>query len=416
MDVEKDKNGGFQDLEAPWNTPSRIETHRSGIFQFQAGINLARLQPLLDRIQDAHKRFASVPVLPEVANKLEQEVMLSSIYGTNTIESGTLTEEETAAVLESPEKAREEKERRVVNIRRAYDIAEGFGKHWSENRESKEPPHLILREEMFKELHKAITQGLSHPDNVPGQYRDNPKERRTQVGDLEHGGVYTPPKCLTDIKILMQAFIEWANSAPIYYLPPLIRAPLVHYYFERIHPFWDGNGRVGRMVEAMILKAAGYKYAPLALSRYYLENIDRYFTLFNLARKAEEKGDPWPNQAFVEFFLQGMLTVLNNLHDHVNQIIAYLLYRSRVRDLHEGKMINTRQYTIVTHLLSQGLRHKLAEIQAQPWYAALYKGLTTKTRARDIKGLVEHQLIVIGDDDGKTVFLLVPFEDSAGGA
>lgn len=408
MDMGKDKSKEISGLEDSWNIPLRIETHRSGIFQFRAGINLAGLQPLFDRIEDAHKRFASVPVLPEVANKLEQEVVLSSVYGTNTIESGTLTEEETAAVLESPERAEEEKERRVVNIRRAYDIAEGFGKYWSENWEDKEHPHLILHEEMFKGLHKEITQGLNHPDNVPGQYRENPKERRTQVGDFERGGVYTPPKCLADIKMLMQAFIEWANSAPVYHLPPLIRAPLVHYYFERVHPFWDGNGRVGRVVEVMILKAAGYKYAPFALSRYYLEHIDRYFTVFNLARKAEEKGEPWPNQVLVEFFLQGMLSVLNSLHDRVNQILAHILYQSRARDLHETKAINARQYTIVTHLLSQGLRHRLVEIQAQPWYAALYKGLTAKTRARDIKGLAEHQLIFIFDDDGKTVLLLVP--------
>lgn len=40
-----------------------------------------------------------------------------------------------------------------------------------------------------------------------------------------------------------------------------MRAPLLHLYFELIHPFWDGNGRVGRVLEASVLLAAGYQYA-----------------------------------------------------------------------------------------------------------------------------------------------------------
>jgi len=134
--------------------------------------------------------------------------------------------------------------------------------------------------------------------------------------------------------MLMAAFVKWANTAPIYNLSPLLRAPLIHYYFERIHPFWDGNGRVGRVIEAMILKAAGYKYVPFALSRYYLEHIDQYFSLFNQARKAEEKGKDNPNQEFVAFFLEGTLMVFNQLHDRINEILGYLLYKSRLRDLY----------------------------------------------------------------------------------
>lgn len=406
--MNTDKNHSMPPPADPWNIPARVETHRSGIFKLQAGLNTAALQPLIDRIEDAHRRFSSVPILPDVANRLEREVVVQSVYGTNTIEAGTLTEEETAAVLANPRQAKGEKNLRVVNIKRAYEFAEQYGRHWTDNVKPKGYPQLVLEETMFTNLHKEITQGLTHPDNVPGQYRDNPKERRTQVGDLEHGGVYVPPKCLDDIKLLMQKFVEWANSDPIYNLPPLLRAPLVHYYFERIHPFWDGNGRVGRVVEAMILKAADYRYAPFALSRYYLEHIDRYFTVFNLARKAEEKDDAYPNQVFVEFFLEGMLEVLHRLHDRVNQMIAVLLYESVLRSLHDKGEINDRQYTIVSNLLTKGRTHLLAEVQTQPWYTSLYRKLTIKTRSRDLKGLREKNLIRIAEDKGQTISLLIP--------
>ena len=391
----------------------RIETFRSGIFTFQIGVDMAQLQPLLQRVEDAHARFASVPILPDVATRLEREVVVSSVFGTNTIEGGTLTEEETAAVIDAadvdPQGAKEEKEKRVLNIRRAYSKAEGFADICiHESRATPEGQGLAvgLQEIMLTDLHSIITDGLSHPHNIPGEYRNNQKGQLTKVGDAEHGGTYTPPKCRDDVEKLVKEYLDWINSPELAHLSPLIRAPLAHYYFERIHPFWDGNGRVGRVLEAMILKCAGYKYAPFALSRYYLEHIDEYFAVFNLARKSEENKEQHPNTVFVEFFLKGILSVLNLLHDRVNRIIAMLLYETSLNAKLQSKDINMRQFTIVNNLLPYGTEHKLGYVQSQAWYQGLYQKLTPKTRARDLKGLAEEGLITITED--KKIILLIP--------
>ena len=259
---------------------------------------------------------------------------------------------------------------------------------------------------MITDLHSIITNELTHPQNIPGQYRDNQKGQLTKVGDAEHGGTYTSPKCRDDIDLLIKQYLNWINSPELSQPSPLIRAPLAHYYFERIHPFWDGNGRVGRVLEAVVLKCAGYQYAPFALSRYYFEHIDEYFTVFILARKAEENKAENPNTAFIEFFLNGMLNVLNLLHDRVNRIIAMLLYETTLNSKLQSKAINIRQYTIINNLLPHGIEHPTKYLQAQAWYSGLYQKLTPKTRARDLKGLVEEKLIVITDD--KKLKLLVP--------
>jgi len=381
----------------PHNKPLRVETFRSGIFIFESGVDLSGLQALIDRVEDAHHRFSSVPILPDVAALLEKEVLVSSVFGTNTIEGGTLTEEETADVLDAPEEASEEKNLRVTNIRRAYELIESFAG------ECLSSPELCgisgfavtIKERMLKDLHEAITANLTHPFNIPREYRNNHKGQHTQVGDATHGGVYQPPKCREDIELLVGKFLEWINSEPILNLPPLIRAPLTHYYFERIHPFWDGNGRVGRVLEAMVMKCAGYKYTPFALSKYYLENIDAYFTAFNLARKEEDKGAPFPNQVFVELFLKGMLDALNRLHDRVNRLIGQVLYRDQLRWMLEEKRINLRQYTIVNNLLPEGMSHELARVKAQPWFKGLYLKRTDMTQSRDLRGLVDKKLIEI---------------------
>jgi hypothetical protein len=121
------------------------------------------------------------------------------------------------------------------------------------------------------------------------------------------------------------------------------RAPLIHLYFEWIHPFWDGDGRV---IESTLLRAGGFRYAPFALARFYLEETDPYFTLFNVCRKAAEKRRPSPNLPFVAFHLEGMRVVINRLHQRVNRMVAVLLYEAQVKRLYDQKELNVRQSAI----------------------------------------------------------------------
>ncbi len=367
----------------------RVETDRFGPFVFQAGIEPAEVELSLQRVEDAHERFIASP-LAQVANQLEREVVVSSVFGTNTIEGGTLTEDETASALElDPAQVKEVEQRRAVNIKAAYDLSQ----------KAAGTPGWLLNREFILDLHRLITQDIPHADNRPGLFRDNPKNRITYVGDEAHGGRYKPPQYGQDVRRLLDALISWHGELEQAGVPALIRAPLVHLYYEQIHPFWDGNGRVGRVIEATLLQAAGYRYAPFALARYYLSNIDAYFTLFNTSRKDAEKKRSAPNQAFVEFHLEGMRQTINSLHDRVNAIVKMLLFESTLRRALEGKEINARQYTIVSQLLDKGRPIPLDEIRLVPWYTSLYLKLNDKTRQRDMRRLRELELVFLDTDN-----------------
>ena len=301
----------------------RIETRRFGPFRFFIGVDATRLATLYQRVLDAHERFNHSP-LAQVARQLEREVVVSSIFGTNSIEGGTLTERETQLALElDPTTIEQEEPRRAVNLKAAYDLAQ----------QAAVTPRWRFDVPFIQAIHAAITQRLPHPYNQPGVFRDNPKNIKTQVGDLDHGGVYQPPQHGHDIESLIHALVDWHNGLEDRGVPALIRAPLVHYYYELIHPFWDGNGRVGRVLEATLLQVAGFQYAPFALAHYYLMQIDEYFTLFNRCRKSAKKGEAHPHTAFVQFHWEGMRVSFNRLHDRVNQIIGLLLFQSQVSGL-----------------------------------------------------------------------------------
>ena len=127
-----------------------------------------------------------------------------------------------------------------------------------------------------------------------------------KVGNEEHGGVYTPPKILDDIKNLMKEFIDWINSPDVLQEDPVIRAACAHYYFALIHPFGDGNGRTARAIEAILLRSSGFRFVYNMLSNFYYKNIDDYFWSFSLAGRNKE-GDITP---FLEFFRKGLLLTL----------------------------------------------------------------------------------------------------------
>lgn len=370
------------------NIIHRVETDRFGPFTFQVGLNADDLVLSWVRVEDAHKRFIASP-LSQVASELEREVLVQSVHGTNTIEGAQLTEQQTADVLDrAPEDIAAEQEIRVRNIKAACDLA----------LRSAVNPGWRFDVAFMQSIHAEICKDLPHADNRPGLIRNNPKDKITYVGDEAHGGKYKPPQFRDDILRLLQGLVDWHAELVKAEVPALIRAPLVHFYFECIHPFWDGNGRTGRVLEATLLRQVGYRYAPFALSRYYLEQIDLYFTLFNTCRKAQEKKRDFPNQDFVAFHLNGMLPVIERLHDRVNRLVSLVLFRARVVEMVQDGRLNNRQWAIIERVLNNGKPVSLEMLQREPGYVALYDKKTKRTRDRDLSGLHQHKLLRLKAD------------------
>jgi Fic family protein len=362
-----------------------VETARFGPFTLQLGVDAAAVETALLRVSDAQQRFQALP-LSQVASQLEREVVATSVFGTNSIEGGTLSEEETQQALElDPSMVQDIEQRRVLNIKAAYELAS----------RAVAQPDWCLDLPFIRSIHAAVTDRLPHQYNQPGVLRYNPKTIVTQVGDQNHGGRYKPPQFGGDVRLLFDSLLRWHQELVDLKVPVLIRAPLVHYYYEQIHPFWDGNGRVGRVIEASLLLREGLRYAPFAQARYYLDQIDRYFTLFNTCRKAADKGAAHPNTDVVLFFLDGLLISLNTLQDRVNRLVEIRLFEHDLKRRYDEKQINARQYAIATQVLAACGPLPLAELRRAPWYLGLYAQLTDKTKQRDLQGLREQGLVVL---------------------
>lgn len=139
------------------------------------------------------------------------------------------------------------------------------------------------------------------------------------MGDKAHGGKYTPPKIPDDLKNLVAEYIDWINSEEIVTLDPFLRAALAHYYFCLIHPFWDGNGRTARLIEAILLQTANIKYVPKELSNFYYRNVDDYYIAFSKSIRVKKEVT-----AFLEFALTASVESLKSIKNKIIYLSGYL--------------------------------------------------------------------------------------------
>lgn len=380
------------------DTTLRVMTYKSGSFTFQLGFELNDVQSMLDRINDSQSRFNKTPSLSLIIDQVQEKVLASSIYSTNTIEGGQFTEQETADILkQDPKTIQKSEERRLTNLKEAID--------WIKKSSSKQLNPTVGKpfdlSTMFH-LHTLVSKDLEDQHNPAGQLRNNQPSQRTIVGNEDHGGTYRPPKCIEDIQYLIEAWVEWLNSPSIINQPVVVRACLAHYYFELIHPFWDGNGRTGRLIEMFILEQSGYRFTSSAIWKYYQVNLHEYFALFNHCRKKADKKEDKPNQAFIEFVQKGMFETIEYLHDESNKLIEFLLYQTALNHAKFSKKISDRQFNLI-HTLMRAISDNQkflskAELYRIPQIQSLYHGKVERTFYRDVDKLIDQNFLC--EEDG----------------
>ncbi|MDY6863350.1 MAG: Fic family protein [Thermodesulfobacteriota bacterium] len=242
----------------------------------------------------------------------------------------------------------------------------------------------MLTDEIIKELHKIITSDIPDENNVPGQYRNG----IVYGGDKAHGGEHTPPRILDDIKKLMTEFIIWINSEDILVLSPFIRAALAHYHLCLIHPFWDGNGRTARLIEAMLLQSSNIKYVPKELSNYYYKNVDDYYISFSKSIRLKKDVTP-----FIEFMLTASVESLKGIKNLIINFIRKFSLRDFYSFEKQKKSITKRQFDLLSLLLDNPIEFTLKDLQEKNPFSILYRKVSKQTARRDLKKLVNMKLL-----------------------
>lgn len=262
--------------------------------------------------------------------KLRKENRIKSIHSSLAIENNSLTEKQVTDIIDGKRILGDPKE--IREVKNAYDACEEI---------------LTLdpyRQKDFLKAHRLLTAGIV---NEAGKYRSRDVGIFDEIGNVVHMGAR--PQYL---QALMNDLFAWGKNDNT---PELIKSCVFHYEIETIHPFADGNGRMGRLWQTVILANWNPIFTWIPIETLIYENQRNYYKVL------EQVDQETNSNRFIEFMLtiilKSYLTVTSNLEQKIDipegltdsEAKTYVLV---IKYLTEHKNINT---TVTAKLIQKSI-------------------------------------------------------------
>jgi Fic family protein len=316
----------------------------------------ADMQTLLDRTNQALGRLDGITLLlpdPDqfIYTFVRKEAVLSSqIEGTQSSLSDLLLFEHNAAPGPLREDARE-----TANYIAALDLG------LDQIARPGAPP---LSARLLREVHRRLLQTGRGSDKGPGEFR---RSQNWLGGSRPSLARFVPPPWQEVIPAVgeLERFIH-DDPQPT---PILIKAALAHAQFETIHPFLDGNGRVGRLLITLLLCSEGVMRRPLLyLSLYFKRHRDAYYEHLQRVRT---DGD-W--EGWLRFFLEGVIEVAESTTQTTQRLVAMIESdRQAIHSFGRGAATAHRVHDVAVRFVVIGASSvaERLELTTPPVYAAI---------------------------------------------
>lgn len=314
------------------------------------------------------------PLLPYYEKEFQKDAMVRSVhYGTH-IEGNELNLTQAEKVLDGQQViARERDIQEVINYRKVIEYTgQWFEKH---NRQVEEGRKGVVTEDVILTLHGLTVKNIL-PEDKCGAYRKTQVVvRNSQTGEVS----FRPPMAVAvpfQIKDLLQ-FINTATEQEIY---PVLKSGVVHYEFVRIHPFVDGNGRVGRALSTLILFKEGYDIRQFfSLEEYFDNDANRYYEALQSVAKKDGDLTEW-----LEYFTEGLAIELSKVKEKVERISVDAKLKERLggQPLH----LSERQLRIIEYIQKTGYLQNKA-------FSMLFPFVSEDTILNELKELLKAGII-----------------------
>lgn len=243
---------------------------------------------------------------------------------------------------------------------------------------------LSLR--LIREIHGILMRGTRGAEKEPGEFRRS----QNWIGGTRPGNaafVPPPPDLALDCLGELEKYLHDASEG----LPELVKAGLVHVQFETIHPFLDGNGRLGRLLIPLLLCDKGTLREPiLYLSLYFKKNRSVYYSMLDRVRA---QGD-W--EAWIDFFLRGVQETAEQAAGAAHQISRMFSEdRTRVSKLGRASVSTLRVFEDLQQNPIGTIPATAARIgMSGPTVAKAYAHLSALGIARENTGRERHRVYI----------------------
>lgn len=231
-----------------------------------------------------------------------------------------------------------------------------------------------LTEKMLFNWHTMLMKGSK--EIQIGEWRSHEEPMQIVSGAIGREIVHFEAPPSNTLTSEMSDFIKWFNESQGHIKKPILRAAIAHLYFETIHPFEDGNGRIGRAIAEKALSQSINRPVLFSLSKSIESNKNKYYDALKAAQRSNEITD------WISYFVK---TVINAQID-AEQEIEFTLKKTKFFDNNKNAL-NERQQKVVRRMLEEGHQGFEGGMNARKYVSIASTSKATATR--DLQDLVQ---------------------------
>ena len=252
--------------------------------------------------------------------------------------------------------------------------------------------------------HRALfPDGRSGSETIrTGDWRDDSLGPMQVVSGIAYENVHYAAPPAERVAAEMQAFLDWFNAPD--HIDPTLKAALAHLRFVTIHPFDDGNGRIGRAVSDLLLTRSEHGRGRFySMSAQIMAERKRYYEILESVGRGDVDVTQW---------MTWFLSCLGRAVAGAGEMLSSTLMKDRFWKAHAGKALNKRQIKVIDRLLD-GFEGKLTTVK----WIKLAK-CSPNTASRDIDGLIRAGVLRRSEAGGRSAHyeLVLPTGASFGAA
>ncbi len=253
-----------------------------------------------------------------------------------------------------------------------------------------------LSEMMLFEWHTMLMRGNSRINK--GQWRAHSEPMRVVSGTVGKESVHFEAPPSDRVNKEMKQYIQWFNDTDAgqkYFIQnPIIRSAIAHVYFESIHPFEDGNGRIGRVLSEKILSQGLGQPIVISLSKTIEKNKKAYYQALKQAQRTLDLTE------WINYFVDVVLDALRDAERQIN----FSLQKTKFFDNH-GAVLNERQLKVIQRMLREGPDGFEGGMSAKKYMSITKTSKATATR--DLQFLTDHGIFSRSGGGRNTGYTLI---------
>lgn len=318
----------------------------------------------ISKVEAAEEVIRNAPLLPLWEKQFKEDAIVRAAYHGTHIEGNMLAMEEAKEVLMGKAVvARPRDIQEVINYRKIVElIDEEAGKKIEK-----------VTEQLILKLHRILTD-KTLPVEQSGVYR----LKQVIIRNSATGEITFKPPIPLEVPFLMKEFIYWLNSENAKQIHTILKAGIVHHEFVRIHPFIDGNGRVGRGLATLVLLLGGYDIRRFfSLEEYFDRDAISYYEHLQKATAGDLT-------SWLEYFSFGAAVEFTRIKEKIQKLSKDV----KMKDKMGGQQIflTERQIKLIEYIQEIGYLQNKA-------FKTIFPDISEDSVLRDVQDLVKKNII-----------------------